>query len=294
MQSIKIFSILLISSFLFISCGKEETIIQKSTEKPEIELVENIPVETNLGDSTLRNTKDVWIEMISSSGKNIDIEQPYIFSKPGEMMQAVIDSLIKAGERGVKVRIICDSRMYTTYPDAMNSLSTHKNIVCRVISFAGLTGGVQHSNFFIVDSCQVFFGSQNFDWRSLKHNHEIGIRVRNPEIANLYRDIFEHDWNYAEKNDSYQPFINTDLTLKNFVFSTKQYDSITLIPTFSPVNYIPVSANWDEKQIVRLIYNSKHSILLQFLTYNPSANDKSYYSAIDSALIVAANRGIKC
>ena len=98
---------------------------------------------------------------------------------------------------------------------------------------------------------------------------------------------------FAEKNDSYLNFQNTDVTISSFIFSTKQYDSLTLIPTFSPKNFIPVTANLDEKQIVRMIYNSKQSILLQFLLYNPVANDKSYYSTIDSALIIAANRGIK-
>jgi phosphatidylserine/phosphatidylglycerophosphate/cardiolipin synthase-like enzyme len=258
-----------------------------------LELVENIPAETNLGDSARRNTADVWLEMINSAKKSIDIEQYFIFSKPGEQMQYVLDSIVKAGERGVKVRIVCDARMYTTYPDAINMLSTKKNIECRVISFAGLTGGMQHSNFFIFDSSNIFLGSQNFDWRSLKHNHEIGLRIKSNEIAGSYSDIFEHDWIYAEKNDSYRQFQNTDVTLSSFTFATKQYDSLTLIPTFSPKNFIPVAANLDEKQIIRMIYNSKQSIMLQFLSYNPEANDKSYYSTIDSALIIAAKRGIK-
>ncbi|MFI5144831.1 MAG: phospholipase D-like domain-containing protein [Ignavibacteria bacterium] len=288
----KIFIFTILLGIFFVSCGKESPFTKKSVE-PGIELVENIPVESGMGDSTLRNAKDVWIEMISGAKKNIDIEQYYISSNPGEPMQPVLDSLIKAGERGVKVRILCDARMYNTYPDAMNMLSTKKNIECRVISLGGLTGGIQHSKFIIVDSSVIYFGSQNFDWRSLKHNHEIGLLIKGNEIISSYQDIFEHDWKFAEKNDEYIPFQNTGVILKSYTFTSKQNDSVTVIPTFSPPILIPVDANLDEKQIVRMIYNSKESIMLQFLTYNPEAGDKSYYSVIDSALIVAAKRGIK-
>ena len=288
----KIFVLTILLSIFFISCGKESPFVKKSVE-PGIELVENVPVETNLGDSTLRNAQEAWIEMISGAKNNIDIEQYYILSKPGEPMQIVLDSIIKAGERGVKVRILCDARMYNTYPDAMNMLSPKKNIECRVISFGGLAGGIQHSKLIIADSSVVFIGSQNFDWRSLKHNHEIGLLIKGNEIAGSYRDIFEHDWKFAAKNDEYVPFLNTNVMLKSYTFISKQNDSVTIVPTFSPPGLIPVAANWDEKQIVRMIYNSKESILMQFQTYNPEANDKSYYSAIDSALIIAAKRGIK-
>lgn len=288
----KIFLTTLAFAFIFVSCSRDKRDNKISSVEPYIELVENIPVETNIGDSTLRKAQDVWIEMISGAKKNIDIEQYYISSKPGEPMEAVLDSLIKAGERGVKVRILCDARMYNTYPDAMNFLSTKKNIECRVISFGGLTGGIQHSGYMVIDSSMIFLGSQIFDWRSLKHNHEIGLLIKGNEIINPYIDIFEHDWKYAEKNDSYIRFQNANVILKSFTFTAAKYDSVTIIPTYSPAGLIPVDANWDEKQIIRMIYNSKQRILLQFLTYNPVANDKSYYSAIDSALIIAAKRGI--
>ena len=94
----KIFVLTILLSIFFISCGKESPFVKKSVE-PDIELIENVPVETNLGDSTLKSAKDVWLEMISSARNNIDIEQYYILSKPGESMQTVLDSIIKAGER---------------------------------------------------------------------------------------------------------------------------------------------------------------------------------------------------
>ncbi len=292
MNSFRIYILVLSLTALFISCNKEKPGNQKE-EKPEIELVESIPVETSLGDVNISKTKDVWLEMINSAKKSLDFEQYYISSKPGEPMEDIINAIIKAGERGVMVRIIVDEKMYYTYPESVNMLSTRKNIECRIVSFGALTGGIQHAKYFIVDSSQIFIGSQNFDWRSLKHIHEIGLRIKHSGIVNMYREVFEHDWKFAEKNQSYPEFTNTDVTIKSFSFSTKDYDSLTLIPTFSPEKYIPVSANGDEKQITRLIYNAKQNIMLQFLTYNPATSDNGYYGLLDSALILASKRGIK-
>ncbi len=292
MNSSKIYIFILLFTLFFISCNKEQTVNQKE-EKPEIDLVESIPVETNIGDTTISKTKDVWLEMINSAQKSLDIEQYYISSKPGEPMEDIINAIIKAGEHGVKVRIIVDEKMYYKYPEPMNMISTHKNIECRIINFGAITGGIQHAKYFIADNSQIFLGSQNFDWRSLKHIHEIGLRIKHSGLVSMFREVFEHDWKFAEKNQAYPDFTNTDVTLKSFTFSTKDYDSITIVPTFSPDKYIPVSANSDEKQIIRLIYNAKQSIMLQFLTYNPAINDRGYYGLLDSALILASKRGIK-
>ena len=45
-----------------------------------------------------------------------------------------------------------------------------------MIDIGTVAGGVQHAKFFIVDGEEVFLGSQNFDWRALKHIHELGVR----------------------------------------------------------------------------------------------------------------------
>ena len=55
---------------------------------------------------------------------------------------------------------------------------------------------------FIVDDSEVFIGSQNFDWRALKHIHELGIRISGDrDLIKIYSDIFNEDWKYSEIND---------------------------------------------------------------------------------------------
>ena len=82
-----------------------------------IELVESIPVETTLDNPDIRNTLEVWLEMINSAETTLDIEQFYISNEKGEPLDIILGAIIAAGKRGVKVRIIIDSKMYKTYPE---------------------------------------------------------------------------------------------------------------------------------------------------------------------------------
>ena len=131
--------------------------------QPPLELVESIPVETILDNPDIRNTREVWLEMISGARRALDIEQFYISNAPGEALDTIITAIMQAAERGVRVRLIVDSRMYKTYPGTAESLGQRPGIVMRVIDFAKIAGGVQHAKFFIVDGKAVFLGSQNFD-----------------------------------------------------------------------------------------------------------------------------------
>ena len=78
-------------------------------------------------------------------------------------------------------------------------IDSKNNIEVRMIDFGKIGGGgIQHSKFFIVDGEQVFFGSQNFDWRALKHIHEIGVRIHHRQAASAYLDIFNLDWQLCQ------------------------------------------------------------------------------------------------
>ena len=97
----------------------------------DFELVESVPIETNLDNPDIRNTLEVWLEMINGAKKSLDIEQFYISNKPGEPLEEVLGAIIAASERGVNVRIIVDAGMYKTYPQSVDSLNRRKNKIGR-------------------------------------------------------------------------------------------------------------------------------------------------------------------
>lgn len=260
----------------------------------DFELVESIPIETTLDNPDIRNTHEVWLQMIKSSEKTLDIEQFYISNQQGEPLEDVIRAIEKAAERGVKVRLIADARMSKTYPETIERLGKRKNISTCIIDFAILTGGILHAKYFIVDGEMVFLGSQNFDWRALKHIHELGVRIRHKEAGEFYSDIFNLDWNLAATNDKYSiPRYLTQRTYHSPFHLIHGTDTLTFTPTASPVGLLPDSTSWDEPNIVRLIDGAKAELSLQFLGYDTKARDKSEYRVLDDALRRAAGRGVK-
>ena len=275
----------------FIACSQSSGTI---AGYPDFEIVESVPIGTNLDNPDIRNTHEVWLEMINGAKRSLDIEEFYISDQKGELLQDVLAAIVDAGRRGVSVRIIADGNMHKTYPLPVDSLGKLQNITVRIIEFGKLTHGIQHAKYFIVDGEQIFVGSQNFDWRSLKHIHEIGVRIRNADAVKIYEDIFNVDWKLSEKNDS---------TLLSSVAPQKAYnlpvriveepgDTLVYVPTMSPKGLITDSALWDETNIVSLIDGAKHDVMVQVLTYSPSLRDGGSYTVLDSAMRRAAARGV--
>ncbi|MCK9244222.1 MAG: phospholipase D-like domain-containing protein, partial [Candidatus Marinimicrobia bacterium] len=132
--------------------------IRSQTPFKNFEIVESIPVETTLDNPEIRNTPEVWAEMFAAAQKSIDIEQFYISDAPGEPLEAIIQLIEKAAQRGVLVRIIADARMAKTYPEILERLAKQKNIsVCRIQVF-NKNGGIQHAKYFVIDRREVFIG----------------------------------------------------------------------------------------------------------------------------------------
>ena len=255
------------------------------------EIVESAPVETTLDNPDVRNAHEVWLEMISHAKHNLDLEQYYISNEPNEPLEDIINAVVEAGKRGVKVRIIADAGMYKTYPQTLDLLGKQKNISVRLIDYGKISGGIEHAKYFIVDGEEVYLGSQNFDWRALKHIYELGVHITDKHAAVTFTDIFEMDWELSGPES------------KNFKVHKEQFkvpyvliegdDTLKYYPTFSPTGYIPDESLWEEKQLVSLIDQAKTEIYFHVLTYSPVAKRKDYYDVLDNALRRAATRGVK-
>ena len=255
------------------------------------EIVECAPVETTLDNPEVRNAAEVWLEMINKAKRNLDLEQYYISNEPNEPLEAIINAVVEAGKRGIKVRIIADAGMYKTYPQTLDMLGKQPNISVRLIDYRKISDGTQHAKYFIVDGEDVYLGSQNFDWRALKHIYELGVRITDKRAAKAFTDIFEIDWKLSGPES------------KSIKIPWKRYkipylliggdDPLKYYPTFGPTGYIPDETLWDEKQLVMLIDNAKVEIYFHVLTYSPVASKNNYYEVLDNALRRAATRGVK-
>lgn len=271
---------------------------QSFAQENLLQFVESVPVETNLGIKETHRTLHVWLEMIGNAKRSIDIEIFYLSNKAGEPLEKVIEALQTAARGGAHIRIIDDAKFYKIYPVTLDSLNNLKNIEVRSIEFFNEMGGVQHGKYFVVDSSEIFLGSQNFDWRSLKHIHEFGVRIRNRKLAAFILNIFNMDWNLAAEGAENR---NTNIgkmsaaapvNSQNPVTVEWRGEAVAVYPAFSPYDYVYTGMELDEAQLLKLINGAKNVLNIQLLSYDPAYKGE-FYPALDNALRSAAVRGVQ-
>lgn len=262
---------------------------------PELELVESVPLGTELDTPEVRNAPEVWLEMIGRAKKTLDIEQFYIASKKGEALEPVLEAIVQAARRGVRVRIVVDKGFTRKYTKPLDRLRAEQGIEARLLDVPKLMGrGIQHAKFFVVDGEQAFLGSQNFDWRSLSHVREIGVRVKNREVAGYFSRVFETDWELAKNPDP--------AALKRLAESRANQkpirmklggEEVLLKPLSSPEEMNPSRSAWDLQKMLAGIRRAKKEITVELLTYSLAGDGRETWSELDQALRDAAARGVK-
>ncbi|MCF7886438.1 MAG: hypothetical protein K9M80_08080 [Candidatus Marinimicrobia bacterium] len=255
----------------------------------DFEIVESIPLETELDNAKIRNTTEVWLELIRSAQKSIDLEQFYFANKENSQLEKVIQALKERADHGVKIRLIAENNMAETYPGTINRLKKHKNIKTRIISVFNEQHGVQHSKYFIIDEEKVFLGSQNFDWRALEHIHEIGLCINHQKYAQQMTEIFELDWQQSLRDQLRKTQKYGEKT--EYTININQ-EKIKFYPTASPYFNMPHDFYSDELAIIELIDNAQESVCIQLLSYSPS-DYENYYHKIDNAIRRASLRSVK-
>lgn len=260
----------------------------------EFELVESVPVETELETSDLKRTFEVWKEMIRDAKSSISIETFYFADEKDQPLNEIISELKIAAGRGVVIRIIVDSSFYSRNDKSVDSLEGYENISIRKIPLGNIAGGVMHAKYFITDNENVFLGSQNFDWRALIHIHEIGVRIKNKLLAETFSELFEYDWKLCE--GIIPVFENKNNVNSSGLISinSAKYGLIKIYPAFSPPQLLSDNMNSEETELAKILENTKEKLLIQIYSFSPSTKTEGFsYLRIDSLLRNAASNGVK-
>jgi len=269
-------------------------------EPRAVELVESVPLEAALGNPKLRHAPDVWLELVHGATKSIDLEQFYVSNWPDEPLDPVIQALVGAAKRGVRVRILVDARMHRTYPQPVDSLGLVPGITVRTIDMGKVAGGVQHSKYWLVDGATTFLGSQNFDWRALEHIHEMGVCIRDERVTARFQQVFEMDWAVGELQAAgadtsriiawpEPPPLTGTLPIR---IVQAAGDTVDVWPSWNPARFSPDSTLWDRDAIVRVVDGARSEVVLQALGY-ATADRGLRDDALDQALRRAAARGVR-
>lgn len=251
----------------------------------ELNIVESVPAETVYGSAMTLRPVPVWLEMINSARKSLDIEEFYVETSDSGDLAPVIEAIKSRAAAGVRVRIIFDKAMLFTSSKYL-PLFSGENIEVRIIDFKKIHGGVQHSKFFVADGEQVYTGSQNFDWRSLSQIHELGVVIKSRKAAEDFSAVFNADWEMAE-NPNKKAKIKTSISCKKPLKASLNGSEVSFCLAFSPKG--GGKYNSEIEEMIRLINSARKNIFGQVMTYS----DRGKFNELEKAFIAAAERGVK-
>ena len=249
---------------------------------PNVELVESAPLETTLDHPNIPNAADVWLDMIRGARSSIDLAEFYISDSPEGRLHAVIEDLLRAADRGVRVRILIEQIFYSKYPETVDLLAAHEGIELRHFDLHATMGGILHAKYFVVDNREAYVGSQNFDWRSLDHIQEMGVRLLDPALAADLDQLFSADWDVVG---------GAPVTRYKAMAKSSAAGSTYL--GFSPTGYLGDEATWDLPELLRWIDGALKSLDIQVFTYKPAMRDGTPFVDLDDALRRARARGVR-
>jgi phosphatidylserine/phosphatidylglycerophosphate/cardiolipin synthase-like enzyme len=260
---------------------------------PGFELVYSYPVDTTLERPELRRASEVWPELIASAKKTLDIAEYYVAvsTKPGEPIDAVIEALRQAGMRGVNIRFLVQ-KSGASSPEGLERLKAIPNLELRVIEWSKVSpsgSGIVHAKYMVADNKTGYVGSQNFDWRSLKHIHEMGLLVSEAGIVKGMADIFRQDWKAQALAAAGKRVAPLNKTAPKAASDRRAY----LVA--SPWAFDPPGVGDSQSELVRLIGAARNEVAVALLDYEPLSFSKPrrFYPPIDNALRDAAVRGVK-
>ncbi|WLI53321.1 phospholipase D-like domain-containing protein [Pseudomonas sp. FP833] len=264
-------------------------LVQADFSIPGFELVHTVPVDTALGTADLRQPGPVWIELFDGAKSTIDIGQFYAVDHPGSVMDSVIERLEAAGKRGVKIRFLLEEKgIRLSEASTLERLRAIPNLSLRVLSYGQLSGGILHAKYMVVDGKQAFIGSQNFDWRSLEHIHETGLRITDAPVVSQVQAIFDQDWRAQAALTGHQP-----VPLPAAGTAPARTGNYLVA---SPQRYNPPGVGDSQLELPRLLSEAQHEVRVQLLDYAPLSygpdKTRPYYAVIDNAVRAAAARGV--
>ena len=142
------------------------------------------------------NSGEKLLNLIDSAKKTLILEVENISYEP------ILDALIAAQKRGVKVRVITPLCNFNDNPffnfPALRKLAA-KGIETKVM---GIPNSPElpyiHAKVITVDGQSSYVGSINFSFNSITRAREVGIIVDDSDIADQISTEFEKDWTAAQ------------------------------------------------------------------------------------------------
>ncbi len=134
------------------------------------------------------SSRVVFQMLIEGALARIDICTPYFLPD-----RALRRSLVRAAQRGVRVRVIVPGRMTDQRLVRLASRRMYRELLAHGIAIYEYRPAMTHVKALMVDDTWAVIGTTNVDNRSFEHNDEVNVAFRESGVTERLRRDFEAD-----------------------------------------------------------------------------------------------------
>jgi cardiolipin synthase A/B len=156
------------------------------------------------------NSRYHMAQFIDTAQHQLDVQHP-------KFVDAVIlDHIVAAAHRGVKVNVLCGGRhgiREWALMDTFASLRTLRRFGVKVHKQKNLR---VHAKLLIVDGEHALLGSMNIDRHSFDMRRELSVTISDPEVVARLKEVFDSDWDLSHHYDPPDPLDPSQHTEDDF------------------------------------------------------------------------------
>ncbi|GAB0112676.1 phospholipase D-like domain-containing protein [Acidisoma sp. C75] len=146
-----------------------------------------------------RGSRALMCEFIDMAQHTLEIQHPKFVDA------VVLERIIQARERGVRVRILCGGKHGISPWDVLDTFASLRLMKMQGIKIRKQKGLRLHAKLLIADDQQALVGSMNIDRSAFDLRRELGCFVNDPEAVGVFCESFADDWHEAKPYDPPDP-----------------------------------------------------------------------------------------
>jgi cardiolipin synthase len=145
------------------------------------------------------NSRLVMAQFIDSAQTRLDIQHPKFVDT------VILDRVVAAADRGVKVHVLCGGRHGISDSDVLDTFAS-----LRTFHYFGVKVHKQknlraHAKLVIVDRSRALLGSMNIDRSAFDLRRELGIMTDDPSVVERLLTVFDADWTSSHQYHAPDP-----------------------------------------------------------------------------------------
>lgn len=147
------------------------------------------------------NSRRLMSNFIDAAQEQLDIQHPKFVDA------TILDRLLQARSRGVRIRVLCGGRHGISEWDVLDtfaSLRTLQRLDVKVHKQRKLR---LHAKLLIADRKHALVGSMNIDRSAFDLRRELGTILSHPETVRRLEKVFEQDWEGSHHYETPDPLL---------------------------------------------------------------------------------------